>query len=166
GVGCSANYLESNRETATRSYSLHPKPYALSSSLITASSVPGCNANSETIGSKLHPIPKTLHPSLRHYFASGGAALAFPFRNRSNQYSCQFRLSTRCLGSPVRVRLWFSRGKKTISVVTPKCLSARNHCSPCSIGTRKSLSECRIRVGVFTLLAYFKGERSQYKSIF
>jgi hypothetical protein len=32
----------------------------------------------------------------------GGTALALPFRKRSNQYSCQFMLSTRCLGSPVR----------------------------------------------------------------
>src|SRR5437016_8791506 len=38
------------------------------------------------------------------YFASGGTALLFPSRNRSNQYSCQFKLSTRCFGSPVRVR--------------------------------------------------------------
>ena len=31
-------------------------------------------------------------------------------------------LSTRCFGSPVRVRLWFSRGKNTISLVMPKVL--------------------------------------------
>ena len=75
-------------------------------------------------------------------------------------------LSTRCLGSPVRVRLWFSRGKKTISLGTPKCCSARNHCSPCSIGTRKSLSECRTSVGVFTFFTYFNGEAFQYRSNF
>ena len=51
--------------------------------------------------------------------ASGALAdwsLSMNFRNHQH---CQLRLSTRCFGSPVRVRLWFSRGKMTSSVVTP-----------------------------------------------
>src|SRR5204863_528512 len=97
----------------------------------------------------------------RSYRSVGRTAFSLPFRKRSNQYICQFRLSTRCRGSPVRVRLWFSRGKITSSVVTPKCLSARYHCSPCSRGTRRSLSECSTSVGVFTFAAYFRGDMFQ-----
>lgn len=51
---------------------------------------------------------------------------------------------------------WFSSarnvvifaGNKTSSHGTPKCCRARNHCSPWSSGTRKSMSEFMISTGV------------------
>src|SRR6202043_3566999 len=94
--------------------------------------------------------------------ASGGPQSPLHLRRGPNKNTAKRGLSPRCFGSPVRVRLWFSRGKKTTSLGTPKCCKARNHCSPCSIGTRKSMSEWRISVGVLTSFAYLSGEAFQY----
>jgi hypothetical protein len=58
----------------------------------------GCASVGQTPG--LQPARRLAEP----HFTSGATALAFPFRYRSNQYTCHFKLSTRCFGSPLRVR--------------------------------------------------------------
>ena len=99
-------------------------------------------------------------------YSVGRRAFSLPFRNvrTSNTATSGSRpgASARPFASGCDSRAEKSRSPQS----TPKCFSARNHCSPCSSGTRKSLSECRIRVGVLTFFAYLSGERSQYSRTF
>jgi hypothetical protein len=60
--------------------------------------------------------------SLRTGSASGGCAYAFPFKNRS--IALLIQTLHQIFGSPVRVKLWFSRGKIT-NPRLPRNASAR-----------------------------------------
>jgi len=81
-------------------------------------SVPLRQRVGQTLNAQLDPEPTCLRrwywtPSrfTCFYFPSGGTALGVPSES-IEPVERQFILSIKCFGSPVRVRLWFSRGKE------------------------------------------------------